>query len=513
MADATRAAPEPLVTVVVPTYRSGDGFRRLLASLATQTLPAERFEVLVIDDGSPTPEAAVIAGLVRDAPNARFHRIEHTGWPSAPRNTGIDLARGRYVIFADHDDELYPESLENAIRTLERTGADVYAGKEARTDQAKWGLDAFDGEYDDATVRPGIHALVPTNPHKLYRTSLLREHGIRFPEGGRRLWEDVSFNVDVARHMNGVSIGSQEPFYHWVREAHTTSSSFGDDLDEWWTGLERIVRHIDTGLAGAEHRRQRDLLQLHQFRERVLPAVGPGLLRRPPEARRLVLDRAAALVDGFLDPRLEAALPRHLRARAFLLRRGRPDLVEELAAYDDGILGVSFARRAVVDTTEAGTSLRLETKTLWTAHHGGFLDLEVDGVHVRRALSPRLAEELGTDLIDVDADLAAATSRIGLRSRETKMTWLVPTRTSVTVAVTPGYPDVTATSVATIDPATLRHGRPMAEGFWDVNARNELFGVINQRAVRAVGRLQPTPPDQALRVYANIHGNLSIEVR
>ena len=53
----------------------------------------------------------------------------------------------------------------------------------------------------------------------------------------------------------------------------------------------------------------------------------------------------------------------------------------------------------------------------------------------------------------------------------------------------------------------------MAAGFWDVNARNELFGVINQRAVRAVGRLQPAQPADALRVYANIHGNLSVEIR
>ncbi|GAA1840744.1 glycosyltransferase family 2 protein [Agromyces salentinus] len=512
MAEAPRPSSTPFISVVVPTYRSGEAFGRLLTSLRDQTLPAERFEVLVIDDGSPEPEAAAIAKMVGEQPNARFHRIAHTGWPSAPRNTGIDLARGEYILFVDHDDELYPGSLATAVETLQRTGADVFAGKEARTDQAKWALDAFDGNHDDASERLGVHPLIPTNPHKAYRTSMLRDHGIRFPEAGRQLWEDVIFNADVARHMRGVSIRSDEPFYHWVREQSTTSTTFGADLKEWWDALERIIRHIDAVLGSQEDAGQRDQLLVHQFRERVLPAVGPGLLRRPPEDRAFVLDRARSLVDGFLAPRMDQRLTRHLAARAHLLRLGRTDLVEALASFDDGILGITFALASRVDSDD-GPSIRLETKTLWTAHHGGFLDLVVDGDHVRRALPDHLAAELGDDLLLLDREIAAASTRIGLRSRDTKMTWLVPTETSVTVDPASGYPDVTARSVAVLTPEALRHGRPMAAGRWDFNARNELFGVVNQRAVRAIGRFDRNPNGRQYHVYSNIHANLSLHVR
>lgn len=507
MTDSPEASP-PFVSVVIPTYRPGAAFARLLGTLRSQTLPPDRFEVVVVDDGSPPAESAAVAALVRELANARFHRIEHTGWPSGPRNAGIELARGEYVLFVDHDDELYPASLATAMETLQRTGADVFAGKEARTDHAKWALDAFDGDHDDATDRVGVHPLVPTNPHKLYRVSLLRDHGIRFPEGGRQLWEDVVFNVDVARHMRGVSIRSDEPFYHWVRGQDTTSTTFGDDVGEWWRALDRIVRHIASALDAPALRSQRDELLLHQFKERILPAVGPGLLRRPPDDRTLVLEHARALVDAFLAPDLQARLPRHLSARAHLLRIGRPDLVEQLAAYDDGILGVSLAVGARVDG-----GIRLETKTFWTAHHGGFLDLVVEDGHVRRALSEPLAEALGADLLDLDADLAAASARVGLRSRDTKMTWLAPTETTIAIADRPGYPDVTATSVALVDLATLRHGQPMSRGRWDFNSRNELFGVVNQRAIRAVGRFDRNPNGGAVHVYSNIHGNLSLHVR
>ncbi|SIN70534.1 glycosyltransferase family 2 protein [Agromyces cerinus] len=502
-------AVAPRVSIVVPTYRSGQGLERLFGSLRAQTLRSDEFEIIIVDDGSPEEDAARIADLTARQPNARFHRIDHSGWPSRPRNVGIDLAAGEFVLFADHDDELYPTSLENALETLDRTGADVFAGKEARTDQAKWGLDVFDGNYDDAGLREDAHPLVPTNPHKLYRVALLREHAVRFPEGGRQLWEDVHFNVDVARHTSHVAIRSDEPFYHWVRDGRTTSTSFGENVEEWWTALGLVIEHIAAGLDRDTARRQRGLLLGLQFRERVLPAVGPALLQRSPADRALVLAHATRLVSDYADPEIVRSLPKHLQARAHLLRIGRPDLVESLAAFDDGILGISFA-----SSVEVGNDgVRLETSTTWMAHHGGFLDVRIDGGKVRRALTPELERELGPELLMIDDDIASASSRIGLRSRDTAMTWLVPTETTMQVSDDPYYPSVTARSVAFVDPETLRHGLPMADGYWDFNARNELFGVINHRAVRAVRHGGRSEGARDLRVYANIHGNLSLQIR
>lgn len=498
-------APSALrVSVIVPTWRSGAGLERLLTSLDAQSLEPDRYEVLLIDDGSPAEDFARITAIAERHRNVAVTRIDHSGWPSRPRNVGIDLATGDYVLFADHDDELYPDSLRVAVETLERTGADVFAGKEARTDQAKWALTTFDRDVDDATERTDVHALAPANPHKLYRTAMLREHGIRFPEGGRRLWEDVVFNADVARVADGVSIRSDEPFYHWVREGSTTSTTFVQDDIEWWDSLAGVVDHIARPAVGGEVDPQRRLLLEIQFRERILPAVGPGLLDRPAERRRGILERAAALVERHWDPELEARTPVHLLARVRLLQAGRLDLVEELAAWDRGLRGVTFARAATI-----GEAIELRTSTTWMTRHGGFLAIEIaeDG-SVRRRLPSRLREALDPGLLDLDRDLGVADVRIGVRSRETKMTWLVPTETTVSVSPTPGYPDVTATSIARIDPGSLRLGRPMAPGYWDVNARTELFGVVNHRAIRGLGLAVRNAP---ARLYTNVHGNLSLK--
>ena len=49
--------------------------------------------------------------------NVRIQRIEHSGWPSKPRNVGLELSQGEYVLFMDHDDELYPRALEADMRS------------------------------------------------------------------------------------------------------------------------------------------------------------------------------------------------------------------------------------------------------------------------------------------------------------------------------------------------------------------------------------------------------------
>ena len=52
----------PLVSIVVPTYKRPDALRETLESLAKLEYPADRFEVIVVDDGSEDETSQVCAG-------------------------------------------------------------------------------------------------------------------------------------------------------------------------------------------------------------------------------------------------------------------------------------------------------------------------------------------------------------------------------------------------------------------------------------------------------------------
>ncbi|WP_434810433.1 glycosyltransferase family 2 protein [Microbacterium sp. bgisy189] len=132
------------VSVVIPTYRTPiSGLQRLVASLDRQTMPSEDFEVIFVDDGSPDDTHARLLAVQRSRPNVRVERIENSGWPSKPRNVGVELAEGAYIAFADHDDEFYPDALRAAHALAVANDADVVVGKESRTETPSWGLGRF----------------------------------------------------------------------------------------------------------------------------------------------------------------------------------------------------------------------------------------------------------------------------------------------------------------------------------------------------------------------------------
>ncbi|KQO99422.1 glycosyltransferase family 2 protein [Leifsonia sp. Leaf264] len=480
----------PKVTVIVPTYATGDALARVVSSLDGQTLPSAEFEVIFVDDGSPDDTHARLLELASNRANVRVERIENSGWPSAPRNLGVDLARGEYVIFLDHDDELYPNALTAAYERARRADADVVNGKEARTDQSKWALPTYTANFDNAVGREDVHPLVPTNPHKLYRTAFLREHGIRFPEGRRAIWEDVFFNIDVARHAVRIATMADEPFYHWVRGATTSSSGYADDQVEWWSALRRIFAYVEERLDGDLNTFQRRQLLMEQYRSRLLPALGAGLRARPRGDQEFALTTAAEIISEHLPAGWDAELPKHLQARAHLIRTGRADLITMLGRYDADITGKAFCTGiSVVDDL-----IEVRAKTVWFTTKHGFLDLSPRSGRVLRRLAPELEAALPAALLDVTDDVLAARVTIGVRSRRDAITWLAPTTTEVSVADSTDYPDVTARSVAVIDPQRVAIDRPLAAGRWDLHARTELFGVLNQRGVRSasptvVGRL------------------------
>ncbi|MFC7096416.1 glycosyltransferase [Halobaculum marinum] len=90
-------APDPLVSVVVVTYNSAPTVGETLSSLAAQTYPDDRYEIVVVDGGSSDDTERVVAEY-----DAEFHVVDG-GTIGACRNHGIDVVDAEYVAFTDSD--------------------------------------------------------------------------------------------------------------------------------------------------------------------------------------------------------------------------------------------------------------------------------------------------------------------------------------------------------------------------------------------------------------------------
>lgn len=103
------------VSVIVPAYRSAATIRRAVDSALAQThAPAE---IIVVDDGSPDEQAAVVERTYRQS--VTLLRRPNRGAASA-RNSGVEQATGDYVAFLDADDYWEPDKLACQLQVFGR---------------------------------------------------------------------------------------------------------------------------------------------------------------------------------------------------------------------------------------------------------------------------------------------------------------------------------------------------------------------------------------------------------
>jgi glycosyltransferase involved in cell wall biosynthesis len=105
-------------SIIIPAYNRCAEVQDLLRSLQRQTFDPQRFEVIVVDDGSTDDTKAAVEQLMTQVSfQLRYFLRDHIG-PGAARNYGMSLAEGEYFLFIDSDclaDERWLEELERAI--------------------------------------------------------------------------------------------------------------------------------------------------------------------------------------------------------------------------------------------------------------------------------------------------------------------------------------------------------------------------------------------------------------
>jgi glycosyltransferase involved in cell wall biosynthesis len=108
----------PDLSVIICTHNPREDYlRRTLQSLAAQTLPKERWELLIVDNASQSPLADRCD--VAWHPRGRHLREDQLGITYA-RLCGIGKSTGQLLVFVDDDNVLVPDYLENALAIAAR---------------------------------------------------------------------------------------------------------------------------------------------------------------------------------------------------------------------------------------------------------------------------------------------------------------------------------------------------------------------------------------------------------
>lgn len=142
----------PFVSVIVPVWNGASHVRRCLDAIAAQTYPANRFELIVIDNGSTDDTPAIVVAH----PRARL-LVEPVASSYRARNRGLAEARGEWALFTDADCVPAPGWIAAAMAAAERNaGAGVVGGR----------IDLFDETGNTSQVCADFEAIFSFNQQR-----------------------------------------------------------------------------------------------------------------------------------------------------------------------------------------------------------------------------------------------------------------------------------------------------------------------------------------------------------
>lgn len=180
----------PIVTVIVPCRNVESYLKPCLDSILEQTL--ESIEIIVVDNHSTDGTVPIIARYAEEHPNIHGVYFEKDCGPSAARNRGIELAKGKYVAFCDADDSVPEDAYERLVRRAEQSDADLVAGSFLRLYES--GEKVKDTLPGETAFEKCLYMGVIWN--KIYPREYLLQHKLRFsPE--IKHYEDILFSAKI----------------------------------------------------------------------------------------------------------------------------------------------------------------------------------------------------------------------------------------------------------------------------------------------------------------------------
>ncbi|MFF7363131.1 glycosyltransferase [Streptomyces sp. NPDC008125] len=301
---------------------------RCLQSVEAQTLPADRFELIAVDDGSKDGTGAYLDEFAaRTAvPTTVIHQA-NSGGPSGPRNVGLARARGRYVFFLDADDFLGFEALERMVAIADKAGTDVVLGKMVGVNRGAAG--SMWGRHDEERVDIFDSRVIYTlSAQKLFRRELLTRHGITFDEKMRN-GEDAIFTMEAYLRGAGVSVVSEYVCYYLVGRDDGLHVTRSGSYEPRFEALEALVELIAELVPEGP---KRDFMMARPFTVGLIQQFGPGVLKESEEVRAHKLELAAPITK-YWTPGVAKLIKVNERLRLECVARGRLDLLADIHRY------------------------------------------------------------------------------------------------------------------------------------------------------------------------------------
>ncbi len=235
------------VSVILIGYNDARRLPNALASIQNQSLRS--IEIIAVDDHSTDDSLAILESAAKLDPRIRVVQLTaNSGGCSAPRNRGLELATGEFVMFCDSDDTLDRHACRNLVTAARSMNADLVVGAAERhlldTGEKKiWWPELHSSTRVIEQLGDCTDLLYDTiSVNKIYRREFLRSHSITFPEG--LLFEDQLFTLEAYLAAKRIGI-IPEVVYRWNVVRTDATQSIAQSITQSRKDLRNLGDRIE----------------------------------------------------------------------------------------------------------------------------------------------------------------------------------------------------------------------------------------------------------------------------
>lgn len=219
------------ISLIIPIYNTAPTFENTFQSIKNQSIGFENIELIYVDDCSTDNSKEIIQEKIKSYDNVKYYRTEqNSGFPSRPRNIGINNSSSKYIMFLDQDDVFFENACEVLYNLIETEDADIVSGNYIETINSKsslldWSMvNIAENEIisiDSVDKNKNLLRLNPSIWTKIYKKSFLIENEIFFVN--EILIEDVIFVSECLLESNHI-IFINIPIVNYLIRSHEGKS-------------------------------------------------------------------------------------------------------------------------------------------------------------------------------------------------------------------------------------------------------------------------------------------------
>lgn len=209
----------PLISVILPVYNSGDSVAKAIDSILVQSYI--NWELIIVNDGSTDDSAKIINNFSKTDSRILVIQQMNQGVSTA-RNKGISAASGEYLAFLDSDDWVDSDYLEKMLRPMLMHNVDlVCAGYYEINERNEDGISLHDfssakhhkslEKYEyQLNLFNGVSGVLWA---KLFKKRIIREHNLLL-DARVSLYEDLLFVLSYSTYVKNVFVISSSIYYY-----------------------------------------------------------------------------------------------------------------------------------------------------------------------------------------------------------------------------------------------------------------------------------------------------------